>query len=44
MPRKVNYSLIAQRKGAIHDLKKQNGIVDAVRQGHITNAEILSGD
>ena len=44
MPRKINYNLMAQQRGVIHDLKRQSGIVDAVRQGHVTKAEILSGE
>ena len=42
MPRKIDYELKSRSKIIKKDLNKQNAIVDAVRQGKIVKAEILS--
>ena len=42
MPRKIDYELKSRSKVIKKDLNKQNAIVDAVRQGKIVKAEILS--
>ena len=40
---KRNYSLIAERQAIKQKLGKQNAIINAIKNGNINRAEVLSG-
>ena len=43
MLRQIDYNLKAEAQQVKQNLNKQNAIIDAIRQGNIDKAEILSG-
>ena len=43
MQRQIDYNLKAEAQQVKQNLNKQNAIIDAIRQGNIDKAEILSG-
>ena len=43
MVRKIDYNLKARSQMIKRDLNRKNAIIDSIRQGKVTKAEILSG-
>ena len=44
MPRRIDWNLKSKRQLINKDLNKQNAIINAIRVGNVTKAEILSGE